>query len=758
MHSSHRRRTVRAICAALVALASAMRFGAPIACAQETQAAIELFEKHVRPLLVNNCLECHAAKAEGDLRLDSREGMLSGGYSGPAVTPGDADGSLLVKAVRHASDELKMPPEGKLPEESIAPLAEWIKLGAIWPDDAAIATSDGAPDAWRSHWAFQPVKRPSLPDVKHRDWAQTPLDVFVLAQLEAKGLTPSAAADRRTLLRRASYDLTGLPPTAAEIEAFENDPDPRAFDRVIERLLASPHYGERWARHWLDVARYADTKGYVFTADRNYPNAYRYRDWVVQAFNRDLPYDQFLVQQIAADRLPGEDKSRLAAMGFLTVGRRFLNNQNDIIDDRIDVLTRGTMGLTVTCARCHDHKFDPIPTEDYYSLYGVMASSVEPNEPAEYMTLADAEKPVDAHVFVRGNAGNPGAAVPRQFLKLLAGDNRQPFADGSGRLELARAIVSPDNPLTSRVIVNRVWLQYFDRPLVETPSDFGVRSQPPTHPELLDYLAATLVEDGWSLKNLTRMILRSATYQQASFDRPECRAVDSENKLLWRMNRKRLDFEGMRDALLAVSGQLSPELGGPAASLTAAPWPRRRTLYGSIDRQNLPNLFRTFDFASPDTHSPQRFQTTVPQQALYLMNSPFMGDQVRALAARVDAPAGDAKGRIESLYRLALGRKPFEPEMALGEAFLATEAAQAPSAPAVTAAPANAVAAAEPAAEAAKAKAAAESKPAGGDEPEKTKRRKEKDDEPLPPAGPPLSPWERYVQVVLLSNEFLHVD
>ncbi|MEX2112664.1 MAG: PSD1 and planctomycete cytochrome C domain-containing protein, partial [Pirellulales bacterium] len=686
----------------------------------DSAAAIELFEKHVRPLLVDRCLECHAAKAEGDFRLDSREGMLSGGFSGPAVVPGDAGASLLVKAVRHVDDELKMPPDGKLADDAIAPLADWISRGAPWPSDAVIATGEGAPDAWKSHWAFQPLEAPPQPAVKQADWPQTPLDVFVLAQLEGQGLAPSPPADRRTLIRRASYDLLGLPPTAEEVEAFANDPNPRAFDRVIERLLASPHYGERWARHWLDVARYADTKGYVFTADRNYPNAYRYRDWVVQAFNRDMPYDQFLVEQIAADCLPGDDKSRLAAMGFLTVGRRFLNNQHDIIDDRIDVLTRGTMGLTVTCARCHDHKYDPIPTEDYYSLYGVLASSIEPAEPAEYMTLADAEQPVNPHVFVRGNSGNPGPEVPRQFLKLLSGESRQPFADGSGRLELAQAIASRHNPLTPRVIVNRLWLQYFDKPLVETPSDFGVRSAPPTHPALLDHLAASLVNDGWSLKHLARVILRSATYQQASFDRPECRAIDPENKLLWRMNRKRLDFEGLRDALLAVSGQLDDALGGPAVTLTATPWPRRRTLYGSIDRQNLPNLFRTFDFASPDTHSPQRFRTTVPQQALYLMNSPFLGDQVRALAELAQQQAGDAPGRIAALYRLALARNPSEQELALGQAFLEDESAREPSelpmalpASEVAAEPSAAPAAAETAAQPAEDKPA-DDKPAGG--------------------------------------------
>jgi len=770
-----------------VATGSVARAEESAAAAQQsaaTPADIEYFEKNIRPLLVRHCYECHGPKRKGGLRLDSHSEMLAGGDSGPAVVPGDVTASLILQAVAHQV-EPKMPPAGKLPDEEIARLTEWVKLGAPWPTAAAPPAPDEPEDAWKAHWAFQPVTRPALPAVKHTSWPQTEVDYFILARLEAAGLAPSAPADRLTLLRRATYDVTGLPPTTAEVETFVNDPDPNAFDRVIERLLASPHYGERWARHWLDVARYADTKGYVFTADRSYPNAYRYRDWVVRAFNDDLPYDQFLVQQIAADRLPGTPE-RLAAMGFLTVGRRFLNNTHDIIDDRLDVLTRGTLGLTVTCARCHDHKFDPIPTADYYSLYGVLASSVEPAEPADYMTLADAPQPVEPHVFVRGNPGNQGPAVPRQFLSALAGDARKPFQNGSGRLELARAIATRDNPLTARVIVNRQWLYYFNAPLVRTPSDFGLRSEPPTHPELLDYLAASLVDGGWSLKDVARLILRSATYQQASGDRADCRAADPENRLLWRMNRKRLNFEGLRDGLLAVSGQLDDALGGPAIVITASPAPRRRTLYGLIDRQNLPNLFRTFDFAGPDTHSPQRFTTTVPQQALFMLNSPFVSEQVRALAARTEfADADDDRARIEVLYRTVLGRAPSEPELALGLAFLSAEQARdvapAPSAapetaappPAVPQPPANEVAAAPAPTD----KSAAVDKPTPGGPPaaaadpkseeakaadEKAAKKAEEKARELAQqraaAGPPLSVWQRYVQAVLLSNEFAYVD
>ncbi len=669
---------------------------------------IEFFEKHIRPLFAARCLECHGEKRQGGLQLNSRAAMLAGSDSGPTISPGDPGGSLLVQAVRY-DDEPKMPPEGKLPDDAIARLETWIKMGAPWPDDATPAAkrTDRAAAAG-SHWAFQPITRPPLPVVVHKDWPRSPIDYFILSKLEQQGLEPSPPADRRTILRRASFDVTGLPAEAAQADRLTADEDPQALDRAMENLLASPHYGERWARHWLDVARYADSKGYVFTADRNYPNAYKYRDWVVRALNDDLPYDEFLVQQIAADRVGHEGHSAsLEAMGFLTVGRRFLNNTHDIIDDRLDVLTRGTMALTVTCARCHDHKYDPIPSADYYSLYGVLASSVEPAEPADVMTLADAPQPVAPHVFVRGNPGNQGPEVPRQFLSVLSGDHRQPFHDGSGRLELAKAIASGDNPLTARVIVNRIWMYYFENPLVDTPSDFGLRSDPPTHPALLDYLAATLVEENWSLKSIQRLILTSATYRQSSVETAAGRTADPENRLLWRMNRKRLDFEALRDALLAASGQLDRSLGGPSVEITAQPWSVRRTLYGRIDRQNLPNLFRTFDFASPDTHSPRRFTTTVPQQALYLMNSPFVNEQTRRLAGRRElAEASAPADKIARLYEIVLARRPTDAESQLGLAFLDAEGQSA----------------------------SAES-----------------------PAEQ-LSPWERYVQVVLLSNEFIFID
>jgi hypothetical protein len=610
--------------------------------------------------------------------------------------------------------------------------------------------------------------------VKKTDWVKTPIDAFVLAGLERKGLAPAPTADRRTLIRRVTLDLHGLPPTPEEVAAFEMDRSPDAYERLIDRLLASPRYGERWGRHWLDVARYADSKGYVFQEERRYPFAYTYRDYVIRAFNEDLPYDQFVLQQLAADQLPlGDDKRPLAALGFLTLGRRFLNNIHDIIDDRIDVTMRGLQGLTVGCARCHDHKFDPISQKDYYSLYGVFASSEEPKDlpliakpeqtaelvafekelakrkaevekyreqhkdeiakgnrkfrdglraleakveewqanspiaPPRAMVLIDKPMPQTPHVFLRGNPNNPGPEVPRQFLEVVAGEKRQPFRQGSGRLELARAIVDRKNPLTARVLVNRVWLHHFGAGLVRTPSDFGLRGDPPTHPELLDWLAATFMDNGWSIKKLHRLILLSNTYQQASSCDPRLREMDPDNRFLGRMNRQRLDFEAMRDSLLYVAGRLDTTMGGRAVELTTQPFSTRRTVYGFIDRQNLPGLFRTFDFASPDATSPQRYTTTVPQQALFLMNSPFVVEQARYFLRRADV-AGQAKEeeKINRMYKIAYGRAAEADEIALGLRFLA-----------------------------------------------EVKKSAEANKTTLP-----LSAWEQYAQVLLLSNEFAFVD
>jgi hypothetical protein len=739
---------------------------------------IEFFETKVRPLLFNRCYSCHGDKnQQGGLRLDGRAAMLKGGGNGPALVPGDSDKSLILQAVNY-SGALKMPPTGKMSADEIATLTTWVKMGAPWPVDKRGAASQADPRA--NFWSFRPVQKPPLPTVKETAWCRNPIDRFILAKLEAKGLKPAPQADRRTLLRRVTYDLIGLPPTPREVDAFLADKSPQAYAKVVDRLLADPRYGERWGRHWLDVARYADTKGYVFVEDAVYHNAYHYRDYVIRAFNEDLPYDQFLIQQLAADRLPqGDDRRSLAALGFLTLGRRFLNDPVLINDDRIDVTCRGLMGLTVGCARCHDHKFDPIPQKDYYSLYGVFASAHEatlsiapksvsepyeramqrinemqehrnnliraqvirlremvkdpgakvpaevkatlqqfnegalpnpdqfnklaplfeaepkrlidnqqmmiaaleksrPAAPDQAEALQDNDRPFDPYVFLRGNPDRHGDATPRQFLAIASGPDRKPWKDG-GRLELAQAIASKDNPLTARVLVNRVWLYHFGYGIVRTPSDFGTRGELPSHPELLDWLASAFTDPvkpgtpgcGWSIKKLHRLILLSAAYQQSSEGDPRSFTKDPENRLLWRQNRQRLDLEALRDSLLFAAGRLDTQIGGPAVELTTAPFTTRRTVYGFIDRQNLQGLYRTFDFASPDTSSAQRYHTTVPQQALFMLNSPFVVEQAQQLAALPEFQAQQSTGaRVQWLYRRLYGRAPTEDELAPAVAFL----------------------------------------------------------------------------------------
>jgi hypothetical protein len=735
---------------------------------------LEFFETKVRPVLANNCFECHGAiKPKGGVRLDRKEFVFKSREE-PLVVPGEPDKSLIVKAIRHEIDtKMPPPPKTKLSPQAIADITTWIKLGAVWPDEKPLSTQADA----RKHWAFQPVQKPDVPSVKAKDWPANSLDAFILAKLEATGLTPNAGADPRTLVRRVYFDLIGLPPTYEEAEAFAKvwhsaSAKPQAaLEQVVDRLLASPQYGERWARHWLDVARYADTKGYVFQEERKYAYAYTYRDYVVRAFNDDLPYDQFILHQLAADRLVANGKAPAeaqAAMGYLTLGRRFLNNIHDITDDRIDVVTRGMLGLTVACARCHDHKYDPIATKDYYGLYGVFTSSVEPKDlpllgapaqTAEYvafqkklselekaagdyqtkykkeldeknrkhrdelqalvrkvdafkasspaapprgMVMVDRPKPGDARVLLRGNPNTPGAIAPRQFLPILAADKPQPFKDGSGRLELAHAIADKNNPLTARVFVNRVWMHFFGTGLVASPSNFGLRAEPPSHPELLDHLAWTFMEDGWSIKKLHKRIVLSKTYQLSSAENVKARAIDADNRLLARASRRRLDFEALRDALLAVSGNLDGKMGGAAVDITTAPYSKRRTIYGFVDRQNLPGVFRTFDFASPDSSTPQRYQTTVPQQALFLLNHPFVLEQARAVVKGAGSLA-EPKVALRQMYKSIYAREPDADEVRLGLEFVERSSAL-----------------------------------------------------PRPASG--LSPWECLAQALLVANEFAFVD
>ncbi len=633
-----------------------------------TPEALEFFETHIRPVLAERCFECHSAQSkvlQGGLRLDTAERLRTGGETGAIVVPHQPDQSVLIKAIRYESYE--MPPSGKLPDNVIEDFVKWVSMGAPDPRNETAADPQAPVIDPYAHWAYQRPKPSPPPSVADESRVRGDIDRFILAKLDAAGLKPSAQANPRALLRRVYYDLTGLPPTAEELTHFAADPSDANYEAIVDRLLASPRFGERWARYWLDLARYADTKGYVFTEDRNYKQAYTYRDWVIASFNTDRSYDKFVIAQLAADQV--DDPACAPATGFMTLGRRFLNNQADIINDRIDVMSRSLLGLTVACARCHDHKFDPISTADYYSLYGVFASSKEDAREDTPPFLTDREQPVNSYVFIRGNAGNRGPEVTRHFLTCLTADHQpQEFKKGSGRRELADAIASRDNPLTARVWVNRVWGHLFGAGLVSTPSDYGTRGEPPSHPELLDTMACQFMDDAWSTKRLIRRIMLSSTYRQASDDRPECVAVDAQNQLLWRANRRRLDLESLRDSLVNVTGRLDETVGGPSVQLTTPPFSNRRAVYGFIERQNLPAFFRTFDFANPSNSTGERAQTVSSQQALFLMNSPFVLQQAIELAARSEQ-ADDNKpvaeiSRVARLFQFALGRVPTETEIA----------------------------------------------------------------------------------------------
>jgi len=713
-----------------------------------TPAETDFFENKIRPIFVNDCYKCHsqaAPKLKGGLSLETRQSVLAGGDTGPAIEPGNPDKSLLIQAVRYLDEDLQMPPKGeKLSDEKIADLVTWVKMGA--PDPRVSnsgGTNQSAKASARDHWSFQPIKNPPVPEIQAKDWAKSPVDNFIIAKLEDHGMKPNPIADKRTLIRRATFDLIGLPPSQQEIKDFLEDESPDAFAKVVDRLLASPHYGERWGRYWLDTARYADTKGDVKNKqeDFHYPFAWTYRDYVIRSLNDDKPFNRFIMEQIAADKLVATDpdKTILAGMGFLTVGERFNENVNDIINDRIDAVTKGFLGLTVTCARCHDHKFDPIPTKDYYSLRGVFASSIEPlppvigrvnhnstnytdytkqmeplerkltalelqrksirrnpkliktirdeetkiklemadvelshpDAPARAMILVDDPKPKDSPVFIRGEAENKGEIVPRQFLQILSPSNRRPFQSGSGRLELAIGIASDHNPLTARVIVNRVWLHHFDAGIVTTPDDLGNQSAPPSHPELLDYLATRFMADGWSLKKLHRLIMLSSVYQECCADNPRYAQIDPENRWLWRANIRRMDFEEVRDSILAIGGKLDETVGGRPVNLGAYPYSTRRTLYGFIDRRNMPEIYNQFDFANPDISTGKRYETIVPQQSLFFMNSPLVVEQARNLVARPDFTAlTDDAARVKLLYELVYQREPDPVEIQLGLDFV----------------------------------------------------------------------------------------
>jgi cytochrome c553 len=824
---------------------------------------IAFFEKKIRPVLVETCQQCHGeTKANGKLRLDSKAAMLKGGFSGPAIVPGKARESLLIKAIRHLDPELKMPTKApKLSDAVIADFEKWIDMGAPDPRDGK-QTAVAEAITWkkaREFWSFQPPKMPQLPSVQNASWPKTPIDRFILAKLEAEKLTPVRPASKREIIRRATFDLTGLPPTPEEVDAFLKDQAPDAFAKVVDRLLASPHYGERWGRYWLDVARYAEDQAHTFAVVPN-TNAWRYRDWVIGALNEDMPYDRFVKMQIAADLIEKDSPDRiknLPALGFFGLGAQYYKNTDaakaaaDELDDRVDTLTRGFLGLTVSCARCHDHKFDPVPQMDYYSLAGIFTSCKLANVPlgdkekikrmedcqakikkldgdvkellrvektkraeakadelprylvaawkyqaakqknpkasvaeiakAEMLDqaalnrcvklvektptgfemmrkmtaseqevttaavtmqkqikamintkgkldkmktdllnslfyadnsvfqLSDAQvraalpeekkkqldemsatlvklqksddakplpiahglaetNPTNMKVFLRGNPAKLGEEAPRRFLKILT-ENPKPFTQGSGRLELAEAIASKDNPLTARVMVNRVWQYHFGRPIVGTPSNFGALGDRPSHPELLEYLAVRFMETGWSFKKLHREIMLSSVYQLSAERDEKNFNFDGDNRWFWRMSRRRLDVESWRDAMLAVSGKLDPKLGGPTTNLAATD-NVRRTVYAKISRHDLTYVLRLFDFPDANITSERRSETTVPQQQLFVLNSPFVIETAKALAARVQKEASGEPERVQRAFALAYGRPASSEETELFVVFL----------------------------------------------------------------------------------------
>jgi Protein of unknown function (DUF1549)/Protein of unknown function (DUF1553)/Planctomycete cytochrome C len=730
----------------------------------------QFFEAKIRPVLVAQCGKCHASTAEklrGGLRLDSRDGLRLGGDSGPAIVPGRPDESLLLRAIRYRDEDLQMPPRGKLPDAIVADFEAWIRMGA--PDSRTDLASAPArrPSAdlakAQEFWSFRPPKKSAPPSVKRTDWPRNDIDRFLLAALEARGLAPVADADRPRLLRRVTFDLSGLPPTPEELDAFLADDSPDAFAKVVDRLLASSRFGERWGRHWLDVARYAESSG---KTNFSYPQAWRYRDWAIASFNADKPYDEFVREQIAGDLLPaGDDRERaeqIIATGFLAHGSKAHDAETrgqfvlDVVDEQIEATTRAFLGLTVACARCHDHKLDPIPQRDYYALSGIFRSTqtcsgtlagvfpnfnasplielppgadlplaVPPLTPGQRaameerlaalvrerdgippgdasrdrlrransmiatlrhrllidrpggsprafaMGVRERDEAVDSPLYLRGELDQPGAIVPRGLVRVLCDDSSQSVSSGSGRRELAEWLASPSNPLTARVIVNRVWLHLLGRGLVSTPDNFGAAGARPSHPELLDNLAVDFMNDGWSIKGLVRRIVLSRAYGLDSAHDPRNFEADPDNTLVWRMSKLRLEAEAVRDALLFVGGRLTtgPPVGSAVArvgeglalfvrveGLDASD--SHRSVYLPVVRDRVLESMALFDFADPSLVTGERATTTGPAQALYFLNGPLVIRQAEALADRVRAMERDEAHRVDRAYRIALARAP----------------------------------------------------------------------------------------------------
>ena len=679
-----------------------------------TQTAIDpvgaqFFESKIRPLLVENCYKCHSAdaalkkKLKGGLYLDTREGLLKGGENGPAIVAGKPEQSRLITAVRWADGDLKMPPKKQLPESAVADLEKWIAMGAPDPRDGATPISTVAAsdiEAGRKFWAFQPFNRSEPPAISDTTWGRTPIDGFILARLETKKIRPNGAASKRVLIRRAYFDLIGLPPSPEQVRAFVDDSSPDAWEKVIDSLLSNPAYGERWARHWLDVARFAESDGYEFDADR--PTAWPYRDFVIRAFNQDMPYDQFVRWQLAGDEAAPDDPQALAATGFLSAGvfptqlteREFESARYDQLDDMVSTTGVAFMGMTIGCARCHDHKFDPIGTLDYYRFAAsfttavpcevLIDTSADPEKGAKMRITSEGLPPVkcnadergyphfypNVYLLRRGDPGNKIEPVTQSFLRvLMAGGHDEGFwkaAAPSGartsfrRSTLANWMTDPENgagQLAARVIVNRIWQHHFGTGIVATPNDFGAQGDRPTHPELLDWLARDLIDHSWKLKRIHKLIMTSSVYMESAESSEERRSVDPHDQLLWRWQPRRLEAEPIRDAMLCVSGLLDTAMYGHGTLEESS---RRRSIYFTVKRSRLIPMMMVLDWPEPLNSIGARPVTTVAPQALLFMNSPQARQYSDALASRVKSP--EISESIAGAYQLCFQRPPTQEE------------------------------------------------------------------------------------------------
>jgi len=683
-----------------------------------TAEQVHFFETQVRPILKARCLKCHGdgPKIRAGFRLDSRAAVLKGGDLGPAVSTGEPDKSRLLQAIRYEDEDLEMPPAGKLPADEIEILTRWVKEGLPWSSDSKPAAASAEParrsptahstaHAPRDAWSLHPVSRPAVPVVRSRERCRNPIDAFLAARLEKEGLEPAAVAERVTLIRRLTYDLTGLPPTPEEVDSFVADGAAGAYERLVDRLLASPHYGEKWGRHWLDLVRYGETDGYE--RDSAKPFVWRYRDYVIAAFNRDKPFDQFVQEQLAGDEIDPSSAESLIATGYYRLGiwddepadrelARF-----DGLDGVITTTGQVILGMTINCARCHDHKVDPIPQRDYYRLLAFFGQVGEPRakkskkvvsrtgEPIEVMCV-EGRGPADTFVLLRGNPNLHGEKVEPGVPAILAASLPSPPSAGGNRSSLAAWLTGRQNPRTARVLANRLWQYHFGRGIVPTPNDFGGLGESPSHPELLDWLAAELMDGGWRLKRLHRLIVSSSAYRMSSRGRDKELARDQGNRWFWRFPMRRLTAEEVRDSILAVSGALNRKAGGPPCyppipsevlagqSVPGQGWPvsppreaARRSVYVHVKRSLLVPILAVHDAADTDLSCPVRYTTTVPTQALGLLNGGFANQEAARFASRLGREyPDDLEAQVRQAIRLTTARAPDAAEVTGDVAFV----------------------------------------------------------------------------------------